>query len=335
MSIWTKDEELNSLFMERPHMVLLGAGASYAALPNGDRNGKKLPLMSNFIDILGLHDLLHRYNINPPYDDFEAIYSDIVTNPSLLELQLNLENIIEEYFSSLELPSSPTLYDHLVLSLRPKDVIATFNWDPFLTQAVIRNLDFIKEPPIILFLHGNVTYKYCADCKIGLPNQFFCNKCGKALIKAPLLYPVKEKNYQSHPVIKSHWNIFRQLLKSAWIFTIFGYSAPKSDIEAVKLMKNAWGNVESRELEQIEIIDIRDEDELLNTWEPFIHTHHYDIRTSFYESYIAKFPRRSGEAFFAQIMESKWLDPSPFPISENNFENLYKYFEKKINKENS
>jgi cyclic nucleotide-binding protein len=29
-------------------------------------------------------------------------------------------------------PELLTLYDHLVLSLRPKDVIATFNWDPFL-----------------------------------------------------------------------------------------------------------------------------------------------------------------------------------------------------------
>jgi len=26
--------------MERPHVVILGAGASYAAFPNGDKNGK-------------------------------------------------------------------------------------------------------------------------------------------------------------------------------------------------------------------------------------------------------------------------------------------------------
>ncbi len=335
MSIWSKEEETNSLFMERPHVVLLGAGASYAALPNGDKNGKKLPLMANFVETLELDGLLYQYGIKPPYNDFEAIYSDIAINDDLSELRVRLENIIEDYFSSLELPAYPTLYDHLVLSLRPKDVIATFNWDPFLTQAVIRNLNFIKKPPIILFLHGNVTYRYCSNCKVGLPNQFFCNKCGDELKKAPLLYPVKEKDYQGHPVIKSHWDGFREFLKSAWVFTIFGYSAPKTDVEAVELMKNAWGDVNSRELEQTEIIDIRNKDELVQTWSPFIHTHHYDIRTSFYESYIAKFPRRSGEALWAQLMECKWLDPTPFPKEEKSFENLYKYLKEKINKENS
>lgn len=295
----------------------------------------ELPLMMNFVEVLNLDKLLHQYDINPPFNDFEAIYSDIAINDGLSELRVQIENIIEDYFSSLELPDHPTLYDHLVLSLRPKDVIATFNWDPFLTQAVIRNLQFIKNSPIILFLHGNVTYRFCGDCKVGLPNQLFCNKCGKELEKAPLLYPVKQKDYQTHPVIQSHWNGFRRFLKSAWSFTIFGYSAPKTDIEAVELMKNAWGDVHTRELEQTEVIDIRNEDELVETWTPFIHTHHYDIRNSFYESYIAKFPRRSGEALWAQLMECKWLDPSPFPKDEKNFDALYKYFEEKLEREHS
>jgi len=34
------DEEINALNMGRPHLVLLGAGASKAALPSGDRNGR-------------------------------------------------------------------------------------------------------------------------------------------------------------------------------------------------------------------------------------------------------------------------------------------------------
>ena len=40
-----------------------------------------------------------------------------------------------DYFSSLALPEHPSIYDYLVLGLRPKDVIATFNWDPFLMLA--------------------------------------------------------------------------------------------------------------------------------------------------------------------------------------------------------
>ncbi|MHA1748548.1 MAG: hypothetical protein ACTSXN_02865 [Promethearchaeota archaeon] len=37
---------------------------------------------------------------------------------------------------------SPTIYDYLILSLRKKDVIATFNWDPLLVQAAWKNRNF-------------------------------------------------------------------------------------------------------------------------------------------------------------------------------------------------
>lgn len=320
---WTKEEEINSVDMKRPHLVILGAGASYAAFPNGDKNGKKLPLMRNFAQILDLEDLLKKNNILPPYDDFEAIYSDISLDPKKEELKLIIEQKIQDYFYSLELPDEPTLYDHLILSLRSKDVIATFNWDPFLAKAIMRNLHIIEEPPTILFLHGNVTYAYCEDCKTGFPLKDKCPNCGTLLKRAPLLYPVKEKNYQSNLVIKAHWSGFKHYLKQAWAITIFGYSAPKTDIDAVNLMKEAWGSTDKRNLEQTEIIDIQDEDQLIETWSPFIHSHHYDIHRSFYDSYIAKFPRRSGEALLAQLMECQWLDPQEFPKNAN-FRDLYK-----------
>lgn len=38
-----------------------------------------------------------------------------------------LENKIIDYFTNLKLPETPTFYDHLILCLRKKDVIATFN----------------------------------------------------------------------------------------------------------------------------------------------------------------------------------------------------------------
>ena len=47
------------------------------------------------------------------------------------------------------------------------------------------------------------------------------------------------------------------------MITIFGYSAPKSDVEALDMMKRAWGKVDDRKLEEIEIIDIKDENEAL------------------------------------------------------------------------
>ena len=39
------------------------------------------------------------------------------------------------------------------------------------------------------------------------------------------------------------------------MFTIFGYSAPKTDVEAIDLLKQAWGAIGDRNLEQTEIIN--------------------------------------------------------------------------------
>ena len=50
------------------------------------------------------------------------------------------------------------------------------------------------------------------------------------------------------------------------MLTIYGYSAPQSDVEAIQIMKEAWGIVEDRDLEEVEIIDIKSEDELRETW---------------------------------------------------------------------
>ena len=38
------------------------------------------------------------------------------------------------------------------------------------------------------------------------------------------------------------------------MITIFGYSAPKSDVEAIAMLKKAWGSVDDRSLEEIEIV---------------------------------------------------------------------------------
>lgn len=48
------------LMKKRPHVVILGAGASCAAIPNGDKNGKKISAMNGFIEKLGLSELLSK-----------------------------------------------------------------------------------------------------------------------------------------------------------------------------------------------------------------------------------------------------------------------------------
>ncbi len=81
--------------------------------------------------------------------------------------------------------------------------------------------------------------------------------------------------------IEQSWKQLKNALKRAYMVTIFGYSAPASDDEAVAMLKEAWGNVDDRKMEEIELIDIRKEGEVINSWSQFIHTHHYSYHTSF------------------------------------------------------
>lgn len=114
----------------RRHVVLLGAGASRAAFPHGERGMRHLPIMNDFVNTLGLSELLKSAGIDPA-QNFESIYSNIDDG----NLQKTLEEKINSYFSSLLLPDTTTDYDRLLLSLREKDAVFTFNWDPFLFDA--------------------------------------------------------------------------------------------------------------------------------------------------------------------------------------------------------
>jgi hypothetical protein len=53
-------------------VVLLGAGATLAALPDGDRNGRNPPLIANFVSTLGLEPLLRAHGVRRVPDYFET-----------------------------------------------------------------------------------------------------------------------------------------------------------------------------------------------------------------------------------------------------------------------
>ncbi|MBM5816134.1 MAG: hypothetical protein FJ083_05960 [Cyanobacteria bacterium K_Offshore_surface_m2_239] len=95
--------------------------------------------------------------------------------------------------------------------------------------------------------------------------------------------------------------------------TIFGYGAPTSDARAIELLKDAWGYTDERCMEQVEIIDIRDEPDLRETWSPFVHTHHYRVHPSFYGSWITNHPRRTGEAYLNQFIKAMFIENNPLP----------------------
>lgn len=330
---FSKADEIKQVSMERPHVVILGAGASLAALPHGDRTGRKLPLMDNLVEELGLETLVTRSGLEFENNNFETIYTQLFRDEAQAPLRAQLEDLIHNYFSQLQLPDHPTIYDHLLLSLREKDVVATFNWDPLLLQAYRRNgMDGRFKLPRLLFLHGNVAVGYCEkDHIVGALNTA-CSHCAEPFARVQLLYPIEQKNYQSGKYIASQMGELQTHLKSAFMVSIFGYGAPESDAEAMRLLKAAWGDVNDRAMEQIEIIDVRGEDTLLESWAPFIHTHHCDVHTrsnsppgDFYTSWIANHPRRTGEAWANQYYGNYLIEDNPIP-KELGFDELWEWF---------
>lgn len=331
---YSVEDEILDTTQRRPHCFIIGAGASLAALPNGDKYGRPLPLMNNLSKLLGIDSVLRDAGIAGDYENFESLYASLLENPSAGQLVRTIEQIVYNYFCSLRLPDYPTLYDHLVLSLRPKDVIATFNWDPFIIQAIQRVGKFGGHPRPI-FLHGNVAAGYCLKCKVKGVSGQKCEKCGEIFQQSKLLYPVTQKNYSSDPFIANEWDEIRIALQSAYVLTIFGYSAPSSDVEAVRLLQEAWGLSSSRNLEQIEFINKEDSETHVPKWSAFVHSYHYSFTNNFYASLAAQYPRRSCEALFSMLMLC--MPPNerkPFP-RDSDFPELFNFFSKRIQAENS
>lgn len=325
----TIEEEIRSVSMFRPHIVVLGAGASRAACPSGDINGRILPLMADFVNALKLRPLLAKWGVDADRN-FEDIFSELYEQRRIAEAK-ELQEVVKAYFAQLIIPSKPTIYDHLLLSLREKDLIATFNWDPLLVQAYRRNLGIIRMPRMI-FLHGNVATGYCERDKVKGDVGGRCSRCGNPFVRAPLLYPIKKKNYADNQFIAAEWAALKRGLKEAFMITIFGYSGPKTDREAIAAMSEAWGTPDDRNLEQTSFITVQDEEEVRGNWNRFIHSHHYEIDSDFYRSWIANHPRRTGEAYWDQFLECKFLMDNPLP-RDADFPALWDWFDRFIEPE--
>ena len=76
------DELIKDTRIGRPHVVILGAGASLAAFPEGDRNGQRLPLMDDIVETIGLNSILEEQGISYADKNFEEIYSDLYEDGS-------------------------------------------------------------------------------------------------------------------------------------------------------------------------------------------------------------------------------------------------------------
>src|ERR1700686_4252727 len=83
----------------RPHVVLLGAGASRASFPDGDAHGKPLPLMDDLVETLGLQPLLDEAGpVIGSERNFEAIYSKLLTSQEHSSIAVRIEHRVHDYF---------------------------------------------------------------------------------------------------------------------------------------------------------------------------------------------------------------------------------------------
>lgn len=103
-------------------------------------------------------------------------------------------------------------------------------------------------------------------------------------------------------------------------------------------MQSAWGSPLKRNMEQFEFIDIRSEQDIIYSWSSFIHSHHYDFCTDFFESSLAQYPRRTFEAHMLQTLpitpEEAFVEPLPIPHKEiHSFEKMWAWYEPLIAKE--
>ncbi len=288
-----------------PHVVIVGAGASIAAC-RIDKNGKEVPVLKNIHKILGLTDELKKYNFSDEQmEDFEKLFSDINEKVEYKDLQEKLEYEVCDYFSKLQLPDEPTLYDYLILSLTEKDAIISFNWDPFLMQAYRRNI-CVGNLPELIFPHGNSGVGLCYDCKIKGYANCLCPDCFKELEQMPLLYPIGKKDYNSKPIIVNEWKKAQEVLSRAAGLTIYGYGAPVTDVEAVELMHSAHKISQMKDIAPFTIINLPDcEKEQRKKWTEF-----YDVDMLLYcnsleESLLWKNPRVSLETLFDAILQQQ------------------------------
>lgn len=329
-------DEIIDGFRNGPHVVILGAGATMAAIPNGDKYGNRCSAMDDFIENMGLQDILHDCDIQTTSRNLETIFSELSERPECVDIKNALESQIWNKMGKLVIPDTPTAYDYLLLSLRYKDHVFSFNWDNLLIQSYQRlQSQFTVDLPQIHFLHGNVGISFCGDCRIVQPSQNpSCVKCNGPLSTPGLLFPVKQKDYSADPYIAGAWSCFLKALEDAKLLTIFGYSAPSTDQEAVKMMQKAFSQT-LKALSTIEVIDIADRSVVSDKWSSFSRpvNYHIEINSSIFDSLLAKYPRRTTEGYSEVFLEGRWAESAVTMKESSSMEELFEQYKPLLDRE--
>ena len=309
-------KEYETLILDKHiHVVILGAGASCASTPEDEKFHRKLPMMNQLPEILDLNDLLSDKEMKSAVEDFENFYSELV-NKQIFQISNEIEHRLYDFFSTIDLSEDLSLYEKIIFSLRRKDVISTFNWDPLLGYAFRRNGD-LGCLPHLLFLHGNVLLGVCErDKRLGW-NDDVCDDCHERLQPTQLLYPVTNKNYENSSVIRNQWELLDFFLDKALFVTIFGYSAPMTDISARHRIIDKILNNTNKDTLQLEIIDLYPQ-RLIdgNLKELKENGIHFSLLDSFTRSYLNQYPKFTCEALKQSVLQQTPLTPIPYPDND-------------------
>jgi hypothetical protein len=187
--------------------------------------------------------------------------------------------------------------------------------------------------PRLTFLHGNVKVASCKEHNRVNYVGTTCERCHKILEPVNLLYPINKKDYGQNDMLKVQWQRFEKHLESAYQFTIFGYSGPKTDVEAISIMKKAWTHKPDKLLADTTIINPNTNDEVYEHWKPFIHSHYYSLIDDFYKSDIAMYPRRGFERSWENNMEANFVEENPIP-KDVGFPELWEWYYQFVRSEN-
>ena len=103
-------DEIVEIENTRPHVVILGAGATMATIPNGDKNGRPCSVMHGFMQNIGLESILQKVNLKTQSENIEDIYTELYERgEECKEIRLQLEDAIFSYsvsYTHLTLPTN-------------------------------------------------------------------------------------------------------------------------------------------------------------------------------------------------------------------------------------
>ena len=97
------------------HVVILGAGATIAAIPNGDKNGIKSPAMNDFFIRTHMEHLLDDFEIKTTSTNLEDIYSELYENPKYKVISDNTIHLYSNA-SDMETISKAFMQNNIVIT---------------------------------------------------------------------------------------------------------------------------------------------------------------------------------------------------------------------------